>query len=103
MIGVEVTERGGQRSPCLKKRRRGGGAKEAGEGELRTESKVLTSVSVSQGQAAVDRGFQQRWNTPSSFAEKMQTPDSSSNCRATDLLSADSDATCFVPHVTITG
>lgn len=92
MIGVEVTERGGQRSPCLKKRRRGGGAKEAGEEELRTESKVLTSVSVSRGQAAAAVAFSStgagEGPPRSSFVEKMQTPDSSSNCRATDLLSA---------------
>lgn len=78
----------------------GGGveAEEDKEEELRIESRVLTCVSVSQGQVVAVSSFSccpsesaSELISPS-FAEMKQTSDSSSNCRATDLLSDDSDA-----------
>lgn len=68
------------------------------EEELRTEGRVLTCVSVRQGQAVGVSFFS---GSPSesacklispSFAEMKQTSDSRINCRVTDLLSDDSDA-----------
>ena len=75
--------------------------------ELRTESRVLTCVSVSQGQANAVFSFSchpsecvSELISPS-FAEMKQTSDSSRNCRATDLLSDDSDAAFSKSHVTV--
>lgn len=111
--GVGMTEGGGQRGVSDGK----GvvvwwevGVKESGEDkeeELTTESKVLTCVSVSQGQAVAVFSFSccpsqsaSELISPS-FTEMKQTSDSSSNCRATDLLSYDSDATFSTSHVTV--
>lgn len=77
------------------------------EEELGTGSRMLTCVSVIQGQADVVSSFiccpsesDSELISPS-FAEMRQTSGSSSNCRATDLLSDDSDATFSSSHVTV--
>lgn len=75
--------------------------------ELRTESRVLTCVSVSQGQAVVVSSFSycpsesaSELIYPSS-ADRKQTSDSSSNCRSTHLFCGDSDAAFSASYVTI--
>lgn len=110
----EMTEGGGQRGASDGKggvvvgvEGDGGEAAEEEEEELRTESRVLTCVSVSQGQAVVVSSFSRCPSESASelispsFAEMKQTSDSSSNCRATDLLSDDSDAAFSTSHVTV--
>lgn len=79
-----------------------GDAKE--EEELRTESRVLTRIFVSQGQVVAVSSLRCYPSEstgeliPPSFAEMKQTSDLNSNCRATDRLSDDSDAAFSTSH-----
>ena len=73
----------------------------------RTESRVLTRVSVSQGQVDAVASFSccpsesaSELISPS-FAEMKQISGSSSNCKATDRLSDYSDAAFSTRHVTV--